>query len=265
VLDPRVRRARPERYGIEVNVARATSKRREAPPAVLDFYDPEEVAALARAARAGAHRDASRPAVSDAEREERRRADNQDAALFVVAAFTGLRMGELLELRWRYVSFERATITVAASWSGGEVTSPKSRKPRTVPLAMPAAAELARLAVRPWFTGSDDLVFCSTLGGHLDPSGLRRRPRRAQEAAGLRPLRFHDLRHSFGSLVVREVDTATLKAWMGHAKLTTTERYLHSKPRHTDVARLDRAFAAEPTLTNVYPQAGTVTEGRPDR
>ena len=30
---------------------------------------------------------------------------------------------------------------------------------------------------------------------------------------------------------------------MGHAKLTTTERYLHSKPRHTDVARLDRAFS----------------------
>jgi len=61
------------------------------------------------------------------------------------------------------------------------------------------------------------------------------------------------------------VDTATLKAWMGHAKLTTTERYLHAKPRHTDVARLDRAFAAEPTLTSVHEQAGAVTEGGPDR
>ena len=71
----------------------------------------------------------------------------------------------------------------------------------------------------------------------------RRRLRRAQKAAGLRPLRFHDLRHSFGSLVVRELDTATLKSWMGHSKLATTERYLHAKPRHSDVARLDRAFA----------------------
>ena len=71
----------------------------------------------------------------------------------------------------------------------------------------------------------------------------RRRLRRAQKAAGLRPLRFHDLRHSFGSLVVRELDTATLKSWMGRSKLTTTERYLHAKPRHSDVARLDRAFA----------------------
>jgi len=33
------------------------------------------------------------------------------------------------------------------------------------------------------------------------------------------------------------------KSWMGHSKLTTTERYLHAKPRHSDVARLDRAFA----------------------
>jgi len=95
---------RPDQYGIQTNVARATSKRCEPDPVVLDFYEPEEVAALARAARASEHRDPSRPAISDAEREERRRADDQDAALFIVAAFTGLRMGELLELRWRYVS-----------------------------------------------------------------------------------------------------------------------------------------------------------------
>jgi integrase len=98
-------------------------------------------------------------------------------------------------------------------------------------------------------------VFGSTLGDHLDSSALRRRLRRAQDAAGLRPLRFHDLRHSFGSLVVREVDTATLKAWMGHAKLTTTERYLHSKPRHTDVVRLDRAFSGDASEIDARPAA----------
>jgi len=40
----------------------------------------------------------------------------------------------------------------------------------------------------------------------------------------LRPLRFHDLRHSFGSLVIREFDLVSVKAFMGHAKITTTER-----------------------------------------
>ena len=41
---------------------------------------------------------------------------------------------------------------------------------------------------------------------------------------------------------MRDIDTATLKEWMGHSKLSTTERYLHANPRHSDVARLDRVF-----------------------
>ena len=160
-----------------------------------------------------------------------------------MAAFTGLRLGELRALRWRQVSFERGTLTVAAAMSAGQVESPKWGKARTVPLATPAAAELARLADRGRFVEHDDLVFCGPLGDTLDDSAIRRRLRRAQKAAGLRPLRFHDLRHSFGSLVVRELDTATLKGWLGHTSLATTERYLHAKPRHSDVARLDRAFS----------------------
>jgi integrase len=234
---------RPERFGIRENVARATAKRREPDAGVLDFYEPEEVAALARAAREGRHRDPRRPAVSEAEASERCLADEQEAALYTVAAFTGLRLGELRALRWRQVSFERGTLTVAAAMSAGQVESPKWGKARTVPLATPAAAELARLADRGRFVEHDDLVFCGPLGDTLDDSAIRRRLRRAQKAAGLRPLRFHDLRHSFGSLVVRELDTATLKGWLGHTSLATTERYLHAKPRHSDVARLDRAFA----------------------
>jgi hypothetical protein len=54
-----------------------------------------DVAALARAARVGGHRDPRRPAVSEDEHRERRLADEQDAALYPVAAFTGLRLGEL--------------------------------------------------------------------------------------------------------------------------------------------------------------------------
>lgn len=77
----------------------------------------------------------------------------------------------------------------------------------------------------------------------------------------MRPLRFHDLRHSFGSLVVRELDTAALKSWIGHSKLATTERYLHAKPRHSDVARLDRAFAGQ--AADVYPPASALESSGP--
>ncbi len=88
-------------------------------------------------------------------------------------------------------------------------------------------------------------MFCSAVGDYLDPSAVRRRYRRAQQAAGLRPLRFHDLRHSFGSLVIREFDPAAVKAFIGHAKISTTERYLHARSRRTDAARLTKAFVGE--------------------
>ena len=90
---------REDTFGLAVNPARRTDKRREPDLQPIDFYEPEEVLALVRAARAGRHRDPSRPAVSPDEHAERDRCDEQDAAIFVVAAFTGLRMGELVRRR----------------------------------------------------------------------------------------------------------------------------------------------------------------------
>jgi hypothetical protein len=53
---------------------------------------------------------------------------------------------------------------------------------------------------------------------------------RARDAAPLRPLRFHDLRHTFGSLAVDGGDSLVqVQAWMGHADIGTTMRYLHTK------------------------------------
>jgi integrase len=66
-------------------------------------YTPSEVLAIAEAARRGTHRELLRMSVGDAEQEIRRREDEQDACLIIVAAFSGLRMGELLALRWRHV------------------------------------------------------------------------------------------------------------------------------------------------------------------
>jgi len=236
---------REETFGLPVNPVRGIDKRREPDITPIDFYEAEEVFALARAAEHGAHRDPSRPAVTATEIEERRRADEQDAALFLVAAFTGLRMGELLALRWRNVDFAGAKLVVEASWTAGQLTSPKSRKWRAVPLADQPAAALDGLSQRKHFTGRDDLVFCNAVGDYLDPSALRRRYRRAQQAAGLRELRFHDLRHSFGSLIIREFDPVSVKSFMGHAKLTTTERYLHARSRRTDALRLTKAFGSQ--------------------
>jgi integrase len=242
---------REDTFGLLSNPARASDKRREPDPQPIDFYEPEEVFALARAAQEGMHRDPSRPAVSTDEMDERRRADGQDATLFLVAAFTGLRLGELLALRWHNVHFADAKLVVDASWSSGRLSTPKSRKWRAVPLADQPAVALEELSRRARFSARDDLVFCSAIGDHLDPSAVRRRYRRAQDAADLRPLRFHDLRHSFGSLVIREFDPVAVKDFMGHAKITTTERYLHARSRRTDAARLTRAFESSELIDDV--------------
>jgi len=53
-------------------------------------------------------------------------ASEQHRAVFLTAAFTGLRMGELLALRWREVDFTGSTIRVRASWASGQLTTPKS-------------------------------------------------------------------------------------------------------------------------------------------
>ena len=68
----------------------------------------------------------------------------QDAAIFLTAAFTGLRQGELVALRWRDVDFAGSAIRVRASYTNGHLTSPKSGKVRSVPMAAKVAEALAQ-------------------------------------------------------------------------------------------------------------------------
>jgi integrase len=80
-----------------------------------------------------------------------------------------------------------------------EASSTKSGRFREIPLPDQAAAALDRLSRRDDFTGPDERVL-HRFGRRLDPSALRRRYDRARDAAGLPPLRFHDLCHTYGSL-----------------------------------------------------------------
>jgi integrase len=195
----------------------------------LEVYSPEEVWTLVRAA-----------------------ASEQDAALYLTAAFTGLRMGELLALRWREVDLAGSTVRVRASYYAGHLTTPKSGKVRAVPLAPDVASALAQLGQREHWMGDDDLVFASEAGGYLDGSALRRRYKAALAAAALRPLRFHDLRHTFGTRMIAKADIRRVQEWMGHADIQTTMRYLHYAPRSEDAALVAEAFALpEPDRVDV--------------
>jgi integrase len=169
----------------------------------------------------------------------------QDAAIYLTAAFTGLRRGELIALHWRDVDFAGSVIRVRASYAGSQLTTPKSGKVRSVPIAQEVARALARLAEREYWTGDDDLVFVGELGSYLDGSALRRRYVEALKQAGLRPLRFHDLRHTFGTRMITKADIRRVQEWMGHADIQTTTRYLHYAPREGEAALVDEAFALE--------------------
>jgi integrase len=207
-------------------------------------FSPEEVGGLVRAA-----------------------ANEVDGAVYLTVAFTGLRMGELLALRWRDVDFAGSTIRVRASWAGRALTTPKSGKVRSVPLAPDVASKLAGLGRRENWIGEDDLVFASEVGTYLDGSALRRRYKAALERGALRSLRFHDLRHTFGTRMIAKADIRRVQEWMGHADIQTTMRYLHYAPHAEDARLVAEAFAVDPALdlTGRLGTSGDVSQGVPKR
>ncbi|HEY2767936.1 MAG TPA: tyrosine-type recombinase/integrase [Solirubrobacteraceae bacterium] len=238
---------RADTHGLQANPVEGTTKRREPPPAVIDFYEPEEIEQLARAATEGLHRRPQPPSLVTGEVEWRAREDAQDAELFRLAGYTGLRFGELLALRWSDIDLDNRRMIVHRAISA-EVEGPtKSWQARFIPLADPAVGALVRLRARNDYTSRDDYVFCSRLGGRLDASAVRRRFKRARDAAGLRALRFHTLRHAAGSLVARHADARFVQDFLGHSRITTTERYMHAKARPEDVERVNLAFAPKPS------------------
>jgi integrase len=180
----------------------------------IDFLTMEEVDALIRAA-----------------------ASSQDAALYATAAMTGLRWGELQQLRWNDIDFKKRLVHVRHRT--------KSHLVRSVPAPSRVLGLLDGLSTRRHWTTPEDRVFVNELGRALDHSKQTKQYRRALQRAGLRRVRFHDLRHTFGTHAVRVAALTDVKAWMGHTDISTTMVYVHHVPQHDAADRLDRAFRSE--------------------
>jgi len=150
-------------------------------------------------------------------------------------AFTGLRLGELVGLRWQDVDTGRGLITVRRTFSPDghgrlEERATKSGRIRSVPLLdeLLPWLELARQAGYP-------RIFTGTKGGPFDSGNLSRALRWPQIRSQIvtfadgSGLRFHDLRHTFLSRLARlGVTPANLQKVAGHASITTTELYTRS-------------------------------------
>jgi integrase len=258
---------RPKTWALAHNPAADSDRRREGDRATVAFYSAEQIEILASALAAGAHRDPSRLPVEPEELRARAGEDAQDGEIIRVAAYAGLRRGELVALRWRDVDLATRKITVRRSVSGGEeLMSTKGRRFREVPIPDQASVALSRLRRREDFTGPDDYVFVNRYGRRTDGSALRRRFQRARDAARLEPLRFHDLRHTYGSLLVAGgVDLVSVKDAMGHSRITTTERYLHARPAAEQAVAFTLAIAGGSSVTRRPPVANRVGRASPSR
>jgi integrase len=169
-----------------------------------------------------------------------------DRAMFLTAAMTGLRKGELVALRWLDVDWTAGRIRVRQNYVRGEFGTPKSkRSTRSVPMADEVAGELERLFQQSRWQADDDLVFAHPqTGGPLPKANITRRMRAALKAAGLdQSHRFHDLRHTFGTrMAAVGTPMRTLQEWLGHRDLVTTQRYADYAPSNGEGDLVALAF-----------------------
>jgi integrase len=211
----------------------------------IRFLDPEAVEAVVRAEFDAA--DELAPTL---------------ALIYRAAAMTGLRQGELIALRWKDVDWPSSRIRVRRSYGRGEFSTPKSKRgSRSVPLADELAAELERHYRGSTFGGDDDLVFAHPVtGGPLDRSKVRKRFRAAVMRAEVREVRFHDLRHTFGTrMAAAGVPMRTLQEWLGHRDFKTTLIYADYSPSEHERAWVEEAFRRHTPRPTEVSDAG-VTE-----
>ena len=167
--------------------------------------------------------------------------DRRVEVLVRLGGDAGLRRGEMIALRLCDVDFTRRTLTVRKSVWNGQETSPKSGKPRVVPLTQGLFDALR--AVR--HLRGPRVLYADT-GAELTAKVVRRWLEKAQRRASLEVNGgIHRLRHTFCSLLsMKGAPAKAIQELAGHADLTTTMRYMHLSPsaRDSAIRLLDQPF-----------------------
>jgi integrase len=197
--------------------------------------------------------------------------------LFLTALRAGLRRGELVAMQWGDIQFgasEQDTnryILVQRNYVYGQFTTPKSKKPRRVDLSRQLRTTLLTLRderlMNAFLAGknsvSDELVFPGPNGGVLDPDHLYDRyflP--VLERAGLRRIRFHDLRHTFGYLLIQAgASLPYVRDQMGHSSIqVTADVYGHLLPGANVecIDKLDAPTSPQLSATQAQPAGDDV-------
>ncbi len=170
--------------------------------------------------------------------------------LFLTAVLTGMRRGELLGLKWSDIDWQRSEIVVRRSlYKNGFVTTKSKRSNRRIQMS-PVLADALKRHRAFALQSEQELVFCNRDGQPLDPDNMVKREfHPALDRAGLRRIRFHDLRHTHASLLIAQGENVKfVQQQLGHASAKTTlDRYGHLMPSMTSEAgrRLDQTVFGE--------------------
>jgi integrase len=144
-------------------------------------------------------------------------------AVVAVAVLTGLRIGEILALRWKRVDMLNGTLEVAETYSSGEFGPPKTRSSRRV---IPMSATLIAIfeKLRPSGCESEGLVFTTWKGTPLNAKNLyNRQLAPACDAIELPRVSWHSFRHTHATLLHETGESLkTAQSLLGHSDLETT-------------------------------------------
>lgn len=151
--------------------------------------------------------------------------------LLQTAIATGMRRGELLALTWNDVDFDRKLIRVNKSLNHDKVEETKTKNSiRNV-----CVPENLITVLKEWKRKAPkgNVIFCNSVGTYLDPNNMVKRYFKPCLAkANIKDIRFHDLRHTYASLMIaKKMPIKFIQQQMGHSSIQVTlDKYGHLMP-----------------------------------
>ena len=159
--------------------------------------------------------------------------NGQLVEIIILAMNTGLRQGEILNVRWKDVDLSRKVITVQKT---------KNKDPKVIPLNQTVSDMLLNKSKVVNISG---YVFSTMNGTKISRWNLKREYANALRKANITNFRFHDLRHTFATRLVQSgVDLYRVAKLLGHRDISTTQRYAHHHPEslRSSVEILDKCY-----------------------
>lgn len=159
------------------------------------------------------------------------------AAVVLLGGEAGLRSGEMLALDKE--DLQLPMLLVRRTMWRGIMGTTKGNAERVIPLTSRTVDVLEELATK------DGPLLRTSKGTRLNQTGLVRLLRAAQDAAGVAPLSLHKLRHTYGTDIARTLGIRAAQVLLGHANVTTTERYSHVLATAETARAIERTRAVD--------------------